>query len=91
VTAEEREAIELLAEEIHDVYLETCRKLGRPVSEHSARSYLDLDEDTKELDRAMVRWHMRLTAKLRYRLDAAENRVRALEREIKILVERAKP
>jgi hypothetical protein len=47
--------IEVMAEAVHNAYLETCARLGWPVKESNNVPYAELSEDSKELDRASVR------------------------------------
>ncbi len=47
--------IELLAEKVHNAYLETCKKLGWSVKPENQVPYSELSEDSKKLDRASVR------------------------------------
>ena len=47
--------IELLAEKVHNAYLETCKRLNWPVKTSNQIPYSELSEDSKELDRASVK------------------------------------
>ena len=47
--------IEIMAERVHQAYLDTCDKLCWPVKLENQVSYAELSEDSKELDRASVR------------------------------------
>lgn len=47
--------IETLSEKVHLSYLETCKRLGLEVKPTNQVSYSELPEDSKELDRALVR------------------------------------
>ena len=47
--------VEVLAEAVHQAYLETADRLGWPVKPDNDVPYAELSEDSKELDRASVR------------------------------------
>lgn len=47
--------IEVLAEAVHEAYLDTCGRLGWPVKSENRVPYARLSDDGKELDRASVR------------------------------------
>ena len=47
--------MEMMAEAVHNAYLETCEKLGWDVKPDNQVPYSELSEDLKELDRAPVR------------------------------------
>lgn len=47
--------LEPMAEAVHQAYLDTCARLGWPVKPANQVPYTDLEEDSKELDRASVR------------------------------------
>jgi len=50
--------IEALAEEIRKVYIDTANRIRRPIPGEAWKPYAQLPEDTKELDRAFIRWHL---------------------------------
>lgn len=63
--AEPTALIEQLAAEIHDVYLETAKRLGWTVRPEVDVPYAQLSPEAKELDRAFARWHLQRTGRLR--------------------------
>lgn len=46
--------IEVLAEKVHNAYLETCKRLGWSVKSSNQLPYKELSDDSKELDRVSV-------------------------------------
>lgn len=46
--------IEILAEKVHQAYLDTCAKLGWDVKPENQVAYSELSDNSKELDRASV-------------------------------------
>jgi len=49
------EALERMAEAVHQAYLDTCVRLGWEVKPSNLVPYAELSDDSKELDRASVR------------------------------------
>lgn len=47
--------LEEVAALVHQAYLDTCKKLGWNVKPENQVPYVELSEDSKELDRASVR------------------------------------
>lgn len=57
--------IEALAAEIHETFLETAKRIGRPLRPETDVPYEHLPEPEKELNRALARWHLRRVGVLR--------------------------
>lgn len=54
--------IEKLASEVHDLYQNEVKRQGRTLRHED--DYANLSEETKELDRVFVRWHLSRLAHL---------------------------
>lgn len=55
--------LEVMAEAVHQAYLDTCERLGWSVKEENQVPYTELSEDAKELDRASVKAVLNLIIK----------------------------
>ena len=55
--------LEVMAEAVHQAYLDTCERLGWLVGEDNQVPYAELSEDAKELDRASVKAVIKLIVK----------------------------